>query len=161
MRTASIRSSVLSFALAAAVAQSPFTSVSLTSAGPSCNLQPTGCCAVVSAPTEMFATLDTTQSVLRLAVPAVVGCCGVAVPVRLLAIGTAPAVIPLPQFGLGCTLWLQPVAVLALVGSDTFVLPIPSTLQPLTFLAQAAAVHTQTFGPTVVTLSAAESIALQ
>jgi len=162
MRIASIRSFVVSFALAAAAAQGPFTSVSLTSAGPSCNLQPTGCCAVVSAPTQMLATLDVTQSVLSIAVPAVVGCCGVAVPVRLLAIGTAPAVIPLPAFGQGCTLWLQPAAVLALVGSDTFVLPIPPTLTPpLVFLAQAAAVHTQTFGPTIVTLSAAESITLQ
>ena len=166
MATLSIRSFslafVLSSALAPAAAQSPFTSVSMTSAGASCNLQPTGCCAIVSAPLEIFATLDVTQSVLRLAVPAVVGCCGIAVPVRLLAIGTAPAVIPLPGFGQGCTLWLQPAAVLALVNGDTFNLPIPATLPPpLVFLAQAAAVHIDPFGPTVVTLSAAEQITLQ
>lgn len=89
-------------------------------------------------------------------------CCGVTVAVRLLAIGTAPADIPLPQLGSGCGLWVRPDTIR--VGqAPTFVLAIPPTLTPFTFYAQSSAIITNLLfsAPTVVTLSSGLALSLQ
>jgi len=144
-----------------AAAQCPFSSLSVQSAGASCNLQPTGCCAIVSGPTQLNATLAVTPCALDLEVPAIEGCCGVAVPARLLVLGDAPTAVPLPNFGPSCTLWVLPGVALVLTLGDRFTLPIPPALPPITFLAQAAAIHTSPFGPPVVTFTEAKALSLR
>jgi hypothetical protein len=146
----------------AAAAQCQFSSVSAQSAGPYCNLGPTGCCAIAQQPTLLRPTLEVTTCRLNVEVSALEGCCGVTVAVRLLALGAAPANLPLPQFGSGCALWLQPDVILVQQAA-TFSLAIPPTLPPVTFLAQGCAVITNTLfpAPTVLTLSNALALSLQ
>jgi hypothetical protein len=146
----------------AAAAQCQFSSVSAQSAGPYCNLGPTGCCAIAQQPTLLMPTLEVNTCRLNLQVFALEGCCGVTVAVRLLAIGTASANLPLPQFGSGCALWLQPDVILV-QQAPSFVLAIPPTLPPLAFLAQGSAIITNTLfpSPTVFTLSNALTLSLQ
>ena len=82
-------------------------------------------------------------------------------PFRFLAIGMTPAVIPLPEFGPTCTLWLVPDQFFVMT-TATIAIPIPATLPPLTFQAQAALVN-DPFGPVnpVMTISGALAISLQ
>jgi len=146
----------------AAAAQCQFSSVSAQSAGPYCNLGPTGCCAIAQQPTLLMPTLEVNTCRLNIEVSALEGCCGVTVAVRLLALGTASANIPLPQFGNGCALWLQPDVILV-QQAPGFSLAIQPTLPPLTFLAQGSAIITNTLfpSPTVFTLSNALALSLQ
>jgi hypothetical protein len=144
-------------------AQCPFTSVTAQSAGAFCNVGPTGCCAVAEQPTQLAASLDVGACALDLQVSALEGCCGVAVAARLLVLGDLPAAIPVPQFGPRCTVWVQPAVVLVRTSGDTFRLPIPANLPPLTLRAQAAAIISNPF-PTpsfVNTLTEAYTVALQ
>jgi hypothetical protein len=144
-----------------AAAQCPFSSLSVQSAGASCNLQPTGCCAIVSGPTQLNATLAVTPCALEMQVPAVEGCCGVVVPARILVLGDVLTAVPFPNFGPTCTLWVLPGVALVLTLGDSFSLAIPPALPPITFLAQAAAIHTSPFGPPVVTFSEAKALSLR
>lgn len=145
-----------------AAAQCQFSGLATQPAGPSCNIGPTGCCAIPSAPTQLLVQLDPAACAVDFTVLALEGCCGVTVPLRLVAIGTVPANVPLPQFGIGCTLWLQPDVILVQSGAPLSIV-IPPLLPPLTFLAQAAAVIQDPFGQprVVVTLSDAKAITLQ
>lgn len=81
---------------------------------------------------------------------------------RVLAIGTTRASVPLPQFGVGCTLWLAPTDCFV-VGAAPLVLSIPPTLPPLTFMAQGAAVVADSFAPVPLdtTLTAGYAVTLQ
>lgn len=158
-----ILASVLALALAtAAAAQCPFTSVTAQSIGPSCNLGPTGCCAIVEQPTILAPTLDVTACSLDLEVRALEGCCGVTVAARLLALGVGTATIPVPQLGPRCVLSVAPATILV-QQAPVFRFAIPPTLQPFTFHAQACAVitNTQFPAPTVVTLSDGLALTLQ
>lgn len=155
--------SVLALALATtATAQCPFTSITARSVGPSCNLGPTGCCAIAEQPTILAPALDVSACSLDLEVRALEGCCGVTVAVRLLALGAGTANIPLPQLGAGCALSVAPATILA-QQAPVFRLAIPPTLQAFTFHAQACAVitNTQFPAPTVVTLSDGLALTLQ
>lgn len=145
-----------------AAAQCQFSSLSTQSAGAHCNIGPTGCCAIAGLPTQLRPALDVAACTVEFSVFAIEGCCGVTIPLRLVAIGTAPANVPLPQFGAACSLWLVPDVVLAQTGSSLSI-AIPPTLPPLTFFAQAAAVVVDPFAVPagVVTLSAAAAISLQ
>lgn len=154
------------FALAAllaapAAAQCQFSTLTMQTVGPFCNLGTTGCCAIVEQPTVLAGTLDTNRCALGMQVSALEGCCGVAVAARVLVLGTGPANLPLPSLGRGCTLSVQPDAMLLLLSGDTFALPIPRGLPPITLLAQAAALITSPFTSPLWTLTNAHSVALQ
>ena len=139
-----------------------FQSVTAQIIGDGCNLGPTGCCAVVQSPTTLTTTLDPLTNQLRLNVNALEGCCGVAVPLRLLVIGTQPAFVPLPGFGGTCALHVAPVALFATT-ADHFLFNLPP-LPPLSFLAQAGAWITSPFprlGTSVVTFTDGLAITLQ
>jgi hypothetical protein len=136
------------------------TSLSATSIGAWCNIGPTGCCAIPGGPTQLVPSLDVASQNVQIDVVAVEGCCGVVVQFRALALGTQQALVPLPEFGVGCTLHVAPVVLLAAT-ANPFVLPLPPGLPPLTFLAQAAAYITSPFTPDVLTLTDGLAIALQ
>jgi hypothetical protein len=108
----------------------------------------------------LVSSLDVANQNVQIEVVAVEGCCGVAVQFRALALGTQPAIVPLPEFGAGCTLHLAPVVLLAAT-ANPFVIHLPPGLPPLTFLAQAAAYITDPFSPGVITLTHGFAIALQ
>lgn len=146
---------------AAATAQCQFSTLTMQTVAPFCNLGTTGCCAVVEQPTVLRGTLDTTRCAVGMQVSALEGCCGVAVQARILVLGTAPAMVPLPSLGRNCTLWVQPAAVLLLLSGDTFTLPIPRGLPPITLQAQASAIITSPFTSLMVTLTNAHTVALQ
>lgn len=122
---------------AAAPAQCLFTSVATQSIGPGCNVGSTGYCKVVGLPTTLEVSLDTTNCRLDVAVN-LFEACGVQVPFRLLAVGFAPAAVPLPEFGMGCTLHLAPIGVLT-QASGPFAIDLPPGVQQLSFLVQGAA----------------------
>ena len=139
-----------------------FQTVTTQSIGDGCNLGPTGCCAVVQSPTTLTASLDPATNQLRLNVNALEGCCGIAVPLRLLVIGTQPAFVPLPGFGSTCVLHVAPVALLATT-ADHFLFNLPP-LPPLSFLAQAGAYITSPWpglGSSVVTFTDGLAVTLQ
>ncbi|HZN42080.1 MAG TPA: hypothetical protein VFD82_24995 [Planctomycetota bacterium] len=139
-----------------------FQSVTMQSIGAGCNIGPTGCCAVVGGPTTLTASLDPLNNQLRLNVNALEGCCGVAVPLRLLVLGTQPAFVPLPGFGGTCVLHVAPVALFATT-ADHFLFNLPP-LPPLSFLAQAAAYITTPWpgpGADIVTFTDGVAITLQ
>ena len=139
-----------------------FQTVTTQSIGDGCNLGPTGCCAVVQSPTTLTASLDPATNQLRLDVNALEGCCGIAVPLRLLVIGTQPAFVPLPGFGSTCALHVAPVALFATT-ADHFLFNLPP-LPPLSFLAQAAAYITTPWpgpGADIVTFTDGVAITLQ
>src|SRR5262245_3113384 len=147
---------------AAAAAQCQFTGISTQSVGAHCNLGPTGCCAIPSVPPVLAPALDVRNCRLDMEVRANNGCCGVVITMRLLVLGAAPAAVPLPQFGPGCTLWVQP-AVLLLQLGPVFQLPLPPSLPPLTFFAQGSALFFDPFAQPneVVTLTDGLAITLQ
>lgn len=139
-----------------------FQTVTTQVIGDGCNLGPTGCCAVVQSPTTLTASLDPLNQQLRLDVNALEGCCGIAVPLRLLVIGTQPAFVPLPGFGSTCALHVAPVALFATT-ADHFLFNLPP-LPPLSFLAQAGAWITSPFpslGTSIVTFTDGLAITLQ
>jgi hypothetical protein len=126
---------------AAAAAQCPFSAVSLQSYG-------NGCATVFLAPPTLSGGLDANACTLGLTVNAFAGCCNTFLTLRVLAIGAQQANVPLPQVGPGCTLLVNPVAILFLPasGGDTFRLTLPRGLvPPLPLEAQGAAFYT-TFG---------------
>ncbi len=133
-------------ALAAAPLAAQFSSVTTTTAAPGCNLWWTGCCAIASMPAALQFALDATNNRLDVTVTALEGCCGVAVPLRALALGTAPAAVPLPEFGANCTLHVDPAVLLATTGTG-FSLQLPATPAALGFLAQGLAWQTWSFAP--------------
>ena len=139
-----------------------FQSVTVQSIGAGCNLGPTGCCAVVAGPTTLAVSLDALNNTLRLDVQAIEGCCGVAIPLRLLVLGTQPAFVPLPGFGTTCVLHVAPVALFATTANH-FLFQLPP-LPPLSFLAQAGAWITSPWpapGADIVTFTDGIAITLQ
>ena len=139
-----------------------FQTVTTQSIGDGCNLGPTGCCAVVQSPTTLTASLDPATNQLRMDVNALEGCCGIAVPLRLLVIGTQPAFVPLPEFGSTCVLHVAPVALFATTANH-FLFDLPP-LPPLSFLAQAGAYITSPWpgpGADLLTFTDGFAITLQ
>lgn len=135
---------VCSVALGAgfAAAQCPFTSVSTASYGQGCNPVFFG-----NVPTLSVA-LDTPACSLNVTVDAFAGCCNTFLVGRLLALGAAPTMVPLPQFGVGCALLVdQPILLYQpSAAGDTFALPLGAALPPLTVYAQGAALYFTTIG---------------
>ena len=158
----SLRSSVLVAMLVSPLA-AQFSSLTTTSIAPGCNLGWTGCCAVAQAPATLQLTLDGTAQRLDVAVQALEGCCGVSVVLRALALGTAQVAVPLPEFGAGCTLHVQPDVLLATTGAS-FSLQLPPNVATLGFLAQGLAWQTWSLAPSssdVLLLTAAHAVSLQ
>ena len=146
-----------------AAAQCQFTGLAVQSFGMFCNTGPTGCCAIVSSPTTLSFGLDGSSCTLNVEVNALEGCCGVAVLARIVAFGASPAAVPLPQFGPGCTLWVQPVEFREQSGALAQI-PLPPTLPPgIQFFAQAGALILNPVpAPNlVVTLSGGQAVTLQ
>lgn len=159
--------SCVRLAAAALLATAPllaqFSSVTATPVAPGCNLGWSGCCAVPSAPATLEFTLDTNAQRLDVTVAALEGCCGVTVPLRVLALGTTSAAVPLPQFGVGCTLHVTPAVLLASV-VPTFSLQLPASPATLGFLAQGLAWQTWSIAPVAADrflFTAASAVSLQ
>jgi hypothetical protein len=152
---------LLATALATTVAlPAQITSLSTTSIGPNCNIGPVGCCMILGGPTQLVPSLDVAAQQVQMEVTAIEGCCGVQVPLRALALGTTPVLVPLPEFGPACALHVAPIVLLA-AAANPFVIPLPPGLPPVTFLAQGAALITDPFTGAVLTLTDGLSIALQ
>ncbi|HEX6811790.1 MAG TPA: hypothetical protein VF384_09235 [Planctomycetota bacterium] len=139
-----------------------FQTVTAQSIGPGCNMGSTGCCAIVQSPTTLVPMLDVAANRLHLSVNALEGCCGVAVPLRFLVLGTQPVFVPLPEFGGTCALHVLPVALFASTANN-FVFDLPP-MPPVSFLAQAAAFITSPFpaaGSDVLTFTDGLAITVQ
>ena len=107
----------LGLALTAATpSQCLFTSVSAQPVGQGCNSGHTGLCMIPGFPSTLIPELDTTNCELDVTVTALVGCGGVTVPLRVLAVGFLPTFVPLSMFGSGCALQVDPIALLASTG---------------------------------------------
>ena len=141
-----------------AIAQCPFASVSMQGHG-------TGCNPVFAIDPTLGVTLDTANCRLLLTVSAFPGCCNTFLVGSLLAIGVQPTSIPLPQFGVNCTLLVVPVVLefQPTAAGSTFVLQLPATvLPPVTLAAQGGALYFTTIGFTYdFALSAGGQIGLQ
>lgn len=140
-------------------AQVPFTSLTAQSVGEGCNGVSTGLCKFLSPPTTLSAQLDAGAGTVTITVNAL-EFCGATVPLTVLVLGLQPAALPIPEFGVGCTLHLLPAMFLANTNSP-FVLPVPTGLATLQFLAQGAALSVDPFGSDRFTTSNALSITLQ
>lgn len=139
-----IRALAFSIALTAGLAgaQCPFSSVSSSTYGPGCSAVFPG-----NLPTLSVA-LDVPGCSLGVTVTAFGGCCNTFLVGRLLALGDAPTMVPLPQLGAGCVLQVdQPILLYQpSAAGDTFVLPVGAALPPLTVYAQGAALYFTTIG---------------
>lgn len=124
-----------------AMAQCPFASVSTQSYGQGCN-------PVFGTNPTLSVTLDAANCRVQVAVNAFPGCCNTFLRTYLLAIGFQQVSIPVPQIGPGCTLLVQPTALLIQpsAGGATFSLGLPPILPPLGFVAQGAAHYFTTIG---------------
>jgi hypothetical protein len=124
---------------AAAPAQCLFTTVATQIVGQSCNFGHTGCCATLVAPVAyVVPDLDTANCRLDVTVSGFDGCCGVTTPLRVLAIGFQPTFVPLPEFGVGCALQVDPIAILTTTATS-IALALPPGVPQLTFRAQGIA----------------------
>lgn len=123
-----------------AQARCQFNTVQARSTGPGCN-------PVFQTIPTLTPRLDVTTCTLQIQVTAFSGCCNSFLRNRVLVLGDGPQNLPFPQIGQGCVLWVNPITFLWLPssGGDTFLLPIPPALPPLTLHAQAAG-HYVTFG---------------
>lgn len=146
-------------ATSAASAQCLFTSVTAQSVGPSCNFPSPGLCLIMTPPVSLTPSLDSTNCTLSIEVNAFEGC-GATVPLRVLALGFQQVAVPLPEFGLGCTLHVLPLVLLATT-SGAFVLSLPPSTSSLGFLAQGAVISLPPFGAGIFALSDGLSINLQ
>ena len=123
-------------------AQCPFQTLATTGYG-------AGCSPVFPGQTPtLSAALDPAACALTVTVGAFGGCCNTFAVGRVLALGDQPANVPLPQFGAGCTLLVQPAILLFLpsAAGDTFSLPLAAALPPLTVYAQGAVLYFTTIG---------------
>jgi hypothetical protein len=146
-----------------AAAQCQFTTLTQQVIGSGCNIGFIGCCAVLPITPTFLPTLDPQNCELDIFVPAIEGCCGVTVPGRVLVLGTQQGLVPLPDFGFGCELHVMPSTAL-LTTADTFSLPLPPSLPPITLMAQAGyfSVWTQGAGSlSTFVITDARSLALQ
>ena len=137
-----------------APAPAQITGVTVTAYGQPCN-------PLFGGPT-MRVALDSSLQQLSVLVVAPGGCCNTFLTARLLALGLGQATIPLPTAP-PCALLVSPDLVLFLPvsGGDTFTLPLPPGLQPLTLYGQAAAMYFTTIGfSTDVALTAGAEIDL-
>jgi hypothetical protein len=141
-----------------AVAQCPFASVSMQGYGQGCN-------PVFAIDPTFGVTLDTANCRLLLTVSAFPGCCNTYLVGSLLALGDQPTSIPLPQFGVNCTLLVVPVILQfqPTAAGSTFLLQLPATvLPPVTLAAQGGVLYFTTIGFTYdFALSAGGQISLQ
>jgi hypothetical protein len=139
MRLASTFPLLLTSSLA--LAQCPFTSVSTQSYGQGCN-------PVFATNPTLAVALDAASCRVQLTVNAFPGCCNTFLRTYLLAIGFQQASIPVPQIGPGCTVLVQPTALLIQpsTAGATFSLGLPPIVPPLGFVAQGAAHYFTTIG---------------
>jgi hypothetical protein len=82
--------------------------------------------------------LDAANCRLDITVSGFEDCCGVTTPLRVLAIGFQPTFVPLPEFGLGCAVQIDPIGI-ATTSSPVISLALPPGVPQLTFLAQGIA----------------------
>jgi hypothetical protein len=131
----------LLLAVPAALAQCPFTSLTLLPYGQGCN-------PVFALPPGVTAALDPSTCTVQLTVNAFQGCCNTFLVGYALALGLQGVSIPVPQLGPGCTLLADPVVLLYQTATtgNTFALPLPSLPAPLVFAAQGAAHYFTTIG---------------
>jgi hypothetical protein len=154
----SFRLLATAFTASLATAQCAFSSVSMQSYGQGCN-------PVFAIDPTLGVQLDTVNCRLLLTVSAFPGCCNTFLVGSLLALGDQPISLPLPQFGVNCTLLVVPVilAFQPTAAGSTFVLQLPATaLPPVTLAAQGGALYFTTIGLTYdFALSAGGQLSLQ
>ena len=107
-----------------------------------------GCNPVFAMPVEVRAGLDPAGRILTIGVDGFPGCCNTFLVQRLLAFGFSPAQLPVPQFGPGCTLLVEPLFVLILPAQQgaEISFPLPPGLPPFTFHTQGAVHYFTTIG---------------
>ncbi|HZN37457.1 MAG TPA: hypothetical protein VFD82_01565 [Planctomycetota bacterium] len=141
-----------------ATAQCAFSSVSMQGYGQGCN-------PVFAIDPTLAVALDTANCRLLLTVSAFTGCCNTFLVGTLLTLGVQPTSIPLPQFGVNCTLLVVPVILefQPTAAGSTFVLQLPPTaLPPVTLATQGGALYFTTIGLTYdFALSAGGQLTLQ
>ena len=158
--TTKILSLIASLATASLPAQCLFQSVTTSSIGPSCNFGSTGFCAIASMPSTLTTTLDTVNCKLIVQVNQFEGC-GASIPLRLLVLGTQPVAVPLPEFGMGCTLHVAPMILLAAT-TGPFSLDLPQGVSAMAFFAQGAALsHFPFTSPDTLTFTDGLAVSLQ
>jgi hypothetical protein len=126
----------------AAVAQCPFATVVSQAYGSGCN-------PVFGTNPALAVTLNPASCTVDITVSAFSGCCNTFLSGRVLCLGVVPVSVPLPNFGVGCTLLAQPDFLLLqpTASGATFVLPLPAAgIPPLTFFAQGGALYFTTIG---------------
>jgi len=136
--------SAISLCASFASAQCAFSSVSVTSYGQPCSiwLGPTP-------PTTLAVQLDGASCTLGLDVMAFPGCCNTFLTGQLLVLGLNQISVPVPQFGVNCTLLVSPDVILFQQSSGQFAMPLPNAPFPaMTIYAQAAVTYFTTFGLT-------------
>ncbi|MGE3174893.1 MAG: hypothetical protein AB7O97_19860 [Planctomycetota bacterium] len=128
--------SVAALAATAAVlsAQCQFTSVSLQNYG-------SGCSEVFGFYPTLRFELDQTNCTLAVTVDADSGCCNTFLQATAIVLSVRQAGVPLPLADPLCTLLVQPDTILIQSGpvATPFVLPLPPTMPPASFLAQGVA----------------------
>lgn len=141
----------------AAPCQCPVQTVVLTNYGQ-------GCTPVFQQVPTLNVVLDPVACRLDLSVAAFPGCCNTFLSAHLLMLGVAPANLPLPVLGPGCTLLTSPDVLMfqPRSGGGTFPLALPPALPlPLTVFAQPGALYFTTIGMTDdLSIGAGTSIAL-
>lgn len=126
---------------ASASAQCTVSGVSFTAYGAACN--------PVFGPVPALAGSWTAGScTIRLTLTGFQGCCNTFVSQRMIAIGTAPANVPLPGVGPGCSLYVVPDLFLLTVpgAQSTFDFLLPPGMPSVTVFAQGAIVYFTTIG---------------
>ncbi|HEX5052461.1 MAG TPA: hypothetical protein VFZ65_11855 [Planctomycetota bacterium] len=128
-------------AASSALAQCPFSGVSVQTYGQGCNS------VFLNLPT-MGAGIDVPSCTLQVTVSAFSGCCNTFLVGSLLALGDQATSIPVPDLGPNCMLLVDPAIVLFQPNSagSSFVLSLPPVLPPLTVFAQGAALYFTTIG---------------
>jgi hypothetical protein len=128
-----------------ALAQCPFSGLSASSYGQGCNP------VFSSNQITLSGSLDFNACSLDITVDGFGGCCKTFVAGRLLVLGDQPASVPLPQFGAGCTLLVNPAVILFEPGSSVagFSLPLANAMPPLTLYAQGSVLYFTTIGLTL------------
>jgi hypothetical protein len=128
-----------------ALAQCQFTGLSASTYGQGCNP------VFNNSPITLSGSLDINACSLDITVGGFAGCCNTFTAGRLLVLGDQPASVPLPQFGAGCTLLVNPAVILFAPGASVsqFSLPLSNALPPLTVYAQGSVLYFTTIGLTL------------
>ena len=127
-----------------AVSQCAFTTVTATAYGQPCSVWQ-----LANQMPAISVSLDASNCTLGLDVTAFPGCCNSFLTGRVLVLGLAPIAVPVPQFGVNCTMLTSPDVILFQQSSGAFQMSLPAAPFPATTIySQAAVLYFTTIGLT-------------